>query len=105
RGRPRMRGRSGSWCACVLFSPLRESFVRRCAGRAGTRYSSKTEPSSTTRILKWKSVLFLHRRRNADHIARRGDQVRAASYIGEGRIEPREIEPVAPGPDEVRIRV
>lgn len=31
--------------------------------------------------------------------------MRTASYVGEGRIEPREIDPVAPGPDDVRIRV
>lgn len=31
--------------------------------------------------------------------------MRTASYIGQGRIEPREAEPVEPGPQEVRIRV
>lgn len=31
--------------------------------------------------------------------------MRTASYVGEGRIEPREVDAVAPGPDEVRIRV
>lgn len=31
--------------------------------------------------------------------------MRAASYIGEGRIEPRELVAVAPAPDEVQIRV